>query len=64
MKLNEFDDKNDLPLDLALRTKQESIASNLVRSRADVNKTDADGLTLLHKAVNRSEFFLIPFRFA
>jgi rabankyrin-5 len=54
IKLNEFDDDNNLPLDLALQTKQESIAINLVRNHADVNKTDRDGLTLLHKAVNRS----------
>lgn len=30
VKLNESDDKNELPLDLALRGKQESIAKNLV----------------------------------
>jgi hypothetical protein len=53
-KLNEVDEKLDLPLDIALRTKQESIARNLVRSRADVNKTDADGCSLLHKAISRS----------
>jgi ankyrin repeat protein len=54
LKLNEVDEKNDLPLDLSLRTKQESIARNLVRNHADVNKTDSDGLTLLHKAIIRS----------
>ena len=53
-KLNEVDEKLDLPLDIALRTKQESIARNLVRSRADVSKTDADGSSLLHKAISRS----------
>ena len=53
IKLNEIDDKNDLPLDLALRTKQESIAQNLVRNHADVNKADSEGFTLLHKAIMR-----------
>lgn len=59
IKLNELDDDNNLPLDLALQTKQESIAVNLVRNHADVNKTDRDGLTLLHKAINRSILLLI-----
>lgn len=57
--MNEIDDKNDLPLDLALRTKQESIATNLVRSHVDVNKTDNDGLSLLHKAINRSLYLYL-----
>ena len=52
-KLNEADDKDDLPLDLALRSKQESIAKNLVRNNIYVNKTDSRGFSLLHKAIFR-----------
>jgi hypothetical protein len=55
--LNEADDKEDLPLDLALRTKQESIAKNLVKNKVDINKTDKNGLSLLHKAIIRSNLF-------
>ncbi len=57
-KLNEPDDKLELPLDLALRTKQESIATNLVKSKVDINKIDMNGLSLLHKAILRG-FFLV-----
>lgn len=53
LKLNEFDDKNELPLDLALKSKQESIANNLVKNHIDINLTDHQGLTLLHKAILR-----------
>lgn len=56
-KLNEADDKDDLPLDLALRTKQESIAKNLVKNRVDINKTDKAGQSLLHKAVMRGDVY-------
>ena len=51
--MNEPDDKNDFPLDLALRTKQESIARNLVKNHIDLNKTDSQGMSLLHKAIIR-----------
>jgi hypothetical protein len=40
-------------LDLALRTKQESIATNLVKNHIDINKTDNQGFSLLHKAIFR-----------
>ena len=55
-KLNEADDKDDLPLDLALKSKQESIAKNLVKNNIDVNKTDSRGFSLLHKAIFRGLF--------
>ncbi|XP_077996108.1 rabankyrin-5-like isoform X2 [Glandiceps talaboti] len=58
-KLNELDNQGDLPLDLALSTKQESIATELVKHRADVDVTDNDGRCLLHKAVKRDEFSAI-----
>lgn len=53
--MNEFDEKNELPLDLALKTKQESIAKNLVKNHIDINKADQHGLTLLHKAILRGK---------
>ena len=55
-KLNEADEKDDLPLDLALKSKQESIAKNLVKNNIDVNKTDSRGFSLLHKAIFRGSF--------
>ncbi|XP_067130283.1 rabankyrin-5 [Centruroides vittatus] len=56
-KLNEIDDQGDLPLDLALSTKQESIAKTLVRHRSSVNATDNRGKTLLHRALERGDEF-------
>lgn len=61
VKLNEEDDKNDLPLDLALRSQQESIAKYLVNSHIDINKTDAMGLSLLHKAILRGDEYSATF---
>jgi hypothetical protein len=59
--LNEADDKNELPLDLALRSKQESIAKYFVNSRIDINKTDDNGLSLLHKAILRGDEYSASF---
>ena len=56
MKLNEPDEKNYLPLDLALRSRQESIAENLVKNHIEINRTDSNGLSLLHKAIQRGFF--------
>ncbi|CAF0854297.1 unnamed protein product [Brachionus calyciflorus] len=61
IKLNEFDDKNELPLDLALKTRQESIAKNLVKNHINIDKTDNQGLTLLHKAVLRDDEYSASF---
>lgn len=55
LKLNEPDDKDELPLDLALQSRQHSIAKNLVKNHCDLNKTDSLGLTLLHKAISRGK---------
>lgn len=52
-KLNEVDNRGDLPLDLALSTKQESIAMTLVNHKVDVNRCDNAGKCLLHKAIKR-----------
>lgn len=53
--VNQPDDKGLLPLDLALITKQEELANTLIEHKADVNRTDNQGHTLLHKAVARSQ---------
>lgn len=60
-KLNEVDGQGDLPLDLALATKQESIANTLVNHRANVNAKDNRGRTLLHKAIIRGDEFSATF---
>lgn len=52
-KLNEVNNRGDLPLDLALSTKQESIAMTLVNHKVDVNRRDNAGKCLLHKAIKR-----------
>lgn len=52
-KLNEVDNRGDLPLDLALSTKQESTAMTLVNHKVDVNRRDNAGKCLLHKAIKR-----------
>ena len=49
MKLNEPDEKNYLPLDLAL-TDSESKGLN------GLSQTDSNGLSLLHKAIQRGFF--------
>eukprot|EP00106_Octopus_bimaculoides_P020139 XP_014787581.1 PREDICTED: rabankyrin-5-like [Octopus bimaculoides] len=57
VKLNELDTRGDIPLDLALLSRQESIAQLLVSHRADVNRKDNTGRSLLHKAIKRGDSF-------
>ena len=52
-KLDEIDTKGDLALDLALQGRLDGIAQTLVKHRVNVNRTDALGLALLHKAIRR-----------
>ncbi|RWS12587.1 rabankyrin-5-like protein [Dinothrombium tinctorium] len=61
IKLNEADRHGDVPLDMALRTKQESIAKSMVANRANVNIIDDKGRTLLHKAILRKDSFSANF---
>ncbi|ESO10245.1 hypothetical protein HELRODRAFT_168135 [Helobdella robusta] len=58
-KLNEMDELGDLPIDLALMTKQEGILNILIEHGVDVDRPDDLGHCLLHKAINRgtSVFF-------
>ncbi|XP_076107100.1 rabankyrin-5-like isoform X1 [Mytilus galloprovincialis] len=60
-KLNEVDGKGDLPLDLALHSRQESIAQTLIKHRVDVNRRDNSGKCLLHKAIKRGDEFSAEF---
>jgi len=61
IKLNEIDKLGDLPLDLALKTKQEDIAKTLVSHKANVNASDSKGRTLLHRAIERDDEFSAEF---
>jgi ankyrin repeat protein len=58
--LNEADKKGDLPLLLALKTKQKTVASSLVEHGACVDARDPEGLTLLLSAVEKGiKFFTV-----
>jgi len=52
-KLNEFDGSGNLPLELALDTRQESIASTLIKHRVNVDMADQAGCRLLHKSIKK-----------
>ncbi|CAF3694746.1 unnamed protein product [Rotaria socialis] len=54
-RVNELDDHGELALELALTTKQDSMAENLVRHQADINHIDAENRTLLHLAIKRGD---------
>lgn len=54
-KVNEFDKQDDLPLDLALKTNQDSVAQSLIKHEANVNIQDKQGRSLLHRAIERHE---------
>lgn len=51
----------ELPLDLALRAHNSSIANTLVQHQADVNACDASGDTLLHRAIKNEDTFAAIF---
>ena len=59
-KLDEIDTKGDLALDLALQGRLDGIAQTLVKHKVNVDRADALGLTLLHKAVKRGMFRIPP----
>lgn len=48
---NEFNDEGLLPLEIALSSKQLSIAASIVGHRGDVNRLDSEGRSLLMKAI-------------
>ena len=55
-RLNERDEQGALPLELALKQKQKSIAETLVRNKVDMNVIDHQGQSLIHKALNNGEY--------
>nr|XP_022906435.1 rabankyrin-5 [Onthophagus taurus] len=55
--VNLWGPNNDLPLDLALKAKNESIATTLIQHNADVNIRDPSGDTLLHRAIKNDDDF-------
>lgn len=59
--VNVWSQHDELPLDLALRGKNESIASTLVQHNADVNIRDSYGESLLHRAIKRGDNFAALF---
>ncbi|KAL4223226.1 Ankyrin repeat and FYVE domain-containing protein 1 [Mactra antiquata] len=60
-KLNEVDNLGDLPLDLALKTQQESVAQTLVQHGVNTSSKDNTGKSLLHKAIKRGDEFSASF---
>ncbi|XP_060560051.1 rabankyrin-5-like, partial [Ruditapes philippinarum] len=61
IKLNEVDNQGDLPLDLALKSKQESVAQTLVGHGVNCSNKDNAGRSLLHKAIKRGDEFSASF---
>lgn len=57
-KLNEFDGKGYLPLDLALHSRQESISKTLMKHHVNVNMADQTGCSLLHMAIKNGQYGL------
>lgn len=55
--VNVWSTSGELPLDLALRAHNASIAATLVQHNADVNIRDAQGETLLHRAIKHEDAF-------
>nr|XP_032823369.1 rabankyrin-5 [Petromyzon marinus] len=60
-KLDEADLAGKLPLELALERRLESIATTLVTHRADVERPNSEGCTLLHRAITRGDEFSAAF---
>lgn len=60
-KVNEMDRLGDIPLDLALKSKQEGVARTLLNHKANVNAVDGKGCSLLHRAISRKDDFSADF---
>lgn len=60
-KVNEIDKSGDIPLDLALKSKQEGVAKTLMTHKANVNACDGEGKSLLHRAISRQDEFSANF---
>nr|XP_023017767.1 rabankyrin-5 [Leptinotarsa decemlineata] len=55
--VNLWSPNGELPLDLALRCRNESIGATLVQHNADLNIRDSKGDTLLHRAIKHEDSF-------
>lgn len=55
--VNLWSQSGELPLDLALSSHNESIATTLVQHNADINIRDSNGDTLLHRAIKKEDSF-------
>lgn len=60
-KVNEVDRDGDIPLDIALKSKQEGVARTLINHKANVNIVDNKGKSLLHRAIERKDEFAANF---
>ena len=52
-KINEIDDHGMLPLDIALKSRQEDLARTLIEHDVKIDQTDGNGSSLLHLAIDR-----------
>ena len=59
--LNEVDDHGVLPLDIALKTRQEDLAKTLVEHDVNIDQTDTNGSSLLHLAIDRGDDYSAMF---
>ena len=57
MKLNELDDRGNIPLNLALLNRNEGIANTLVTNKCNMDMVDSNGNSLLHLAIMRGDIF-------
>ena len=63
IKLNETDEKGCLTLDLALSTRQEDLALNLIEHKVQIDKQDSNGFTALHNSIMRGIVILVLSQF-
>uniref|UniRef100_A0AAF5DA06 FYVE-type domain-containing protein n=1 Tax=Strongyloides stercoralis TaxID=6248 RepID=A0AAF5DA06_STRER len=59
--MNEYTDKNELPLGLALKSKQFSMAKTLVENKSNINATYKDGKYLLFEAIEDDNIEAVEF---
>ncbi|XP_076244386.1 rabankyrin-5 isoform X2 [Calliopsis andreniformis] len=59
--VNSLDHKGELPLEVALKSRQPSLARILVQHGADLNAKDLKGLSLLQAAVFQGDFYTAEF---
>ncbi|CAH2016752.1 unnamed protein product, partial [Acanthoscelides obtectus] len=55
--VNTWSPQGELPLELALRARNSSIATTLVEHGADVNAKDSEGDVLIHRAIKKEYAF-------